>query len=187
MHKRVMFIKISHVTWFYAAMDKAKNTGKFIKNTDYRAKNKVKKGILAENIACRHLNQAGFSILWRNIRLYSAGSKQIGEIDILAERDGFMYVFEVRSMFGKSPALGLGDLYKDLKHFRIRRSVAYLLNLNSGESVIRGVGAGLASKLSKTIGKYKGIRVYIIFITILCDTSQEVTRGTKYGLFIEKV
>jgi putative endonuclease len=48
-------------------------------------------GLAAEELACRHLEQDGFSVVARNHR------SPAGEIDIVARRDGLLLFVEVRS------------------------------------------------------------------------------------------
>jgi putative endonuclease len=61
--------------------------------------NKRAKGNIGEDIACKFLVNKGFFIKERNY------FKKWGEIDIIAERDGRLHFFEVKSVVGE-PAKG---------------------------------------------------------------------------------
>lgn len=57
-------------------------------------------GLLGENLACSYLEQQGYSILCRNFRC-----SRLGELDIVAEKDGVLTFVEVKtrtsSRYGK--------------------------------------------------------------------------------------
>ena len=76
------------------------------------------KGNLGEDIACKFLTGRGFVIRERNYR------KNWGELDIIAERDGMIHFFEVKSASG---SFGGGhkpeDNVDDWKIMHIRRMV----------------------------------------------------------------
>lgn len=53
--------------------------------------NSQKIGELGEDIACKHLEKNGYSLLGRNY------TKKWGEIDIIAQKDNVLYFIEVKS------------------------------------------------------------------------------------------
>ena len=55
--------------------------------------NNREKGIVGENIACRHLIRLGYTIVSRNYL------KKWGEIDIVATKGGIHHFFEIKSTF----------------------------------------------------------------------------------------
>lgn len=61
---------------------------------------KILKGRLAEKIAQKFLEKRGFQILAKNLRL-----KNLGEIDILAEKNNFLNFVEVKSLFSSKSFL----------------------------------------------------------------------------------
>ena len=86
--------------------NKAKNKrNKDLSNVSGENLNK-KIGDLGEDIAIVFLEKRGFQIVERNYRT------KLGEIDIVAERDGFYYVFEVKTL--KIPSPFIDDKDKDL-------------------------------------------------------------------------
>ncbi len=64
------------------------NSAGVLKN---KGKNNKKIGDLGENVAVVFLEKHGFSILERNYK------NKIGEIDIIAQKDNLLYVFEVKT------------------------------------------------------------------------------------------
>ena len=100
-----------------------KNTGKIkgdkgflenkpkIKLDEFIANNK-KVGDLGENIAVVFLEKRGFNIIDRNYR------NKIGELDIIAEKDGFNYIIEVKTLrinLNKKDKIGEDTSYFDNK------------------------------------------------------------------------
>ena len=75
--------------------------------------NLKKKGLLAENLAIAFINNKNFKIRDRNWRLFN-----IGEIDIIAEKDGILNFIEVKSLW-----LSNYNFYRPEDHFNNRKII----------------------------------------------------------------
>ncbi len=71
-----------------------------------------RRGISAERIARRMLENKGFTIIATNYKISSKG-ENIGEIDIVAEKDGEKYAIEVKS--GKASLSSIRQAYANAK------------------------------------------------------------------------
>ena len=71
-----------------------------------------RRGISAERIARRMLESKGFDIIATNYKISSKG-ENIGEIDIIAEKDGEKYAIEVKS--GKASLSSIRQAYANAK------------------------------------------------------------------------
>ncbi len=67
-------------------------------------------GARAEQAAARYLRRRGYRILARNLRT------RLGEIDIVAQHDGFLVVVEVRSRQEDSPVAPRETLTRQKRH-----------------------------------------------------------------------
>ncbi len=78
-------------------------------------------GRLGEEAAARFLRETGYKVLARNVNLLP-----IGELDIVAEREGIIHFFEVRTAKQNSPVSPLESLsHSKLK--KLKRAIeAYL-------------------------------------------------------------
>lgn len=77
-------------------------------------------GNLGEDIAARYLQQHGFSLIQRNYRT------KVGEIDIIAQKQGVVYFFEVK-VRGPGKLIDPLEAITPAKIRRIRRTAEYYL------------------------------------------------------------
>lgn len=103
---------------------------------------KVNKGKLGENEACSYLEENGFTILKRNFRT------PLGEIDIVALKNGTMHFFEVKA---RTQNL-FGDPLEALtynKQKRIRKIASWFLvnyKKHRGPCLFGAIGVNLSCK-----------------------------------------
>ena len=79
-------------------------------------------GKLGEKIAARHLQNKGYKILSTNFH-----SGKLGEIDIIAEKDGCLYFIEVKTRSGDT----FGTPEESVTYFKkqhLKRAVYYYLS-----------------------------------------------------------
>jgi putative endonuclease len=88
-------------------------------------------GRYGEDVACRHLIEAGLQVLERNWRCRE------GEIDIVARADGVLVVCEVKTRSGHHFG-GAREAFTASKVRRLRRLAGLWLRAAPG----RGIGAG---------------------------------------------
>ncbi len=89
-------------------------------------------GQIGENIACKYLQNKGFSIIERNF------TRKCGEIDIVAEKDGIIRFVEVKTCIykGEKPFLRPEDnLHKNKIKKLARTCLVYVDTKKIGESI----------------------------------------------------
>lgn len=59
-------------------------------------------GVLGEDIAVRYLKNKGYKILERNFSVRLKNGPQLGEIDLIAEKDGKIVFVEVKAQTGNT-------------------------------------------------------------------------------------
>lgn len=98
-----------------------------------------KTGDLGENLAVNYLNGLGFSIKNRNVRY------KCGELDIVAEKEGILYLFEVRTTKkGLSSPLETID-YKKQNHVKLAAGNYIIKNNWNGPIEIGYIGIDLSN------------------------------------------
>ena len=60
-------------------------------------------GELGEKIAEKHLKEKGYKILDRNFSKRFSSGPLVGEIDLIAKKDGMISFIEVKALSGKTP------------------------------------------------------------------------------------
>lgn len=89
------------------------------------------KGKLGEEIAQRFLEKKGYKILGRNLRL-----KNLGEIDVLAEKNGVLNFVEVKSLFNQNYFLPEFKFNKQKRNKIERLARFFCLKLNKENYII---------------------------------------------------
>ncbi len=85
----------------------------------------VTRGKMAEDAAVQYLEQQGYRILERNFRT------NLGELDIIAEHEGYLVFIEVRSRKGERFGLPQ-ETVNWAKQAKVRRMAAQYLKLTAG-------------------------------------------------------
>lgn len=122
-HKiKSIFIIISCVTWYIYAMQDIHTN----KDKDTVCP-KLSIGRIGERAVARFLTRRGYDIVAKNMALYK-GIKQ-GEIDILATKNGILYIVEVKA---NRTGWDRGDLFSGKKIATLKAMLAELYILKNG-------------------------------------------------------
>ncbi|GBD34776.1 hypothetical protein HRbin35_00526 [bacterium HR35] len=91
----------------------------------------ILKGRLGEKIAQKFLEKRGYKVLGRNLKL-----KNLGEVDILAEKNGVLNFVEVKSLFNQNYFLPEFKFNKQKRQKIERLARFFCLKLNKENYII---------------------------------------------------
>ena len=91
----------------------------------------ILKGRLGEKIAQKFLEKRGYKVLGRNLKL-----KNLGEVDILAEKNGVLNFIEVKSLFNQNYFLPEFKFNKQKRQKIERLARFFCLKLNKENYII---------------------------------------------------
>jgi len=81
------------------------------------------KGYIAEGIAKDWLEKRGFKIIERNLKI-----EKLGEIDIIAKKEGVYYFIEVKAGFSENEFFPPELHFTKSKHFKIVKMANFIAN-----------------------------------------------------------
>jgi putative endonuclease len=118
-----------------------------------KTKTTVAIGRDAEDIAARHLEDDGFVVLWRNVRIGAL------EVDIVAKKDDLVVIAEVRTRGPGSFVGPLASITRDKRQMLLRAA--------------RGIWRGRLKKMTEV----QRVRIDVIAVTLAETPAVEWIKG----------
>lgn len=94
----------------------------------FNSKNTTKTGSEGEKIAEKYLSDKGYKIIERNFK--NAYGRRLGEIDIIARKDGVLFFVEVKARFAKNYIVLPEENINRDKLFKLNKIIQFYLKAN---------------------------------------------------------